>query len=308
MKTAKSQKDRLKYILIKYHMFYIMMMPGLIFLLIFKYLPMYGLIISFQDFNIFSGVNGSPWVGFAQFQRLFQSHEFYQVFRNTLLINVYKIVFFFPIPILLAIMLNEVRITVFKRSVQTIIYLPHFISWVVVSGMMITILSPNNGLVNIIIKIFGGESISFLMNKNYFRSILVLSSIWKEAGWSAIVFLAAITGIDMELYDSAKVDGAGRIKQIIHITLPGLLSTIVLMLIMRLGRLLVGGVDQVLMLYNPVVYEVGDIIQTFVYRMGLGKSEYSFTTAVGLFDSVIGFILIISGNKVSKNLLGKSIW
>lgn len=292
----------------RYPDLYLMMIPGLAFLILFKYVPMYGLTIAFQDFNIFAGITGSEWVGWANFQKLLGSSEFYQVFTNTLLISIYKLVFQFPIPILFAILLNEMRSMFVKRTIQTVIYLPHFLSWVVVSGLFVSILSTPGGLLNQVIQALGGEPIAFMMEKRFFRSVVVTSNIWKDAGYGAIVYIAAISGIDQEIYEAARVDGAGRIRQIIHITIPGLASTIVLMFILRLGQLLNAGTEQILMMYNPVVYEVGDVIGTYVYRMGIGKMDYSFSTAVGLFESVVGFILLMSGNFLCRKLVNRSIW
>ncbi|PYI56673.1 protein lplB [Paenibacillus flagellatus] len=287
---------------------YVLLLPGLAFLLLFKYTPMYGIVIAFQDFNIFDGISGSRWVGLEQFQKLVHSDEFMQVFRNTLLISFYKIFLLFPIPILLALILNEVGKMWFKRSVQTIVYLPHFLSWVIISGLFVNILSPSTGIVNAIIESFGGEPISFLIDNNYFRSVVVFTAGWKEAGWNAIIFIAAIASIDQDQYEAASMDGASRIQKMIHITLPGIAPTIVLVFILRIGNLLDAGTEQILTLYNPVVYETGDVIGTYVYRIGLGKMDYSFSTAVGLFNSVVGFLLIISGNFLSKKLVKRSIW
>ncbi len=287
---------------------YMLLIPGIIFIIIFRYIPMYGLAIAFQDFNIFKGIGASEWVGFAQFQKLFQSPEFYQVFKNTLFISVYKIVFLFPIPIFIAIILNEIKSMAFKRTTQTIIYLPHFLSWVIVSGMVVNLLSPSTGLINSIITALGGKPISFLMDNHWFRSVLVTSEGWKEIGYSAIVFIAAIAGIDQEQYEAASIDGAGRIKKMLHITLPGIKSIILLMFILRIGSVLEAGTEQILLLYNSVVYQSGDVIGTYVYRMGIGQMDYSFSTAVGLFESVIGFILVMSGNFISKKATGRTIW
>jgi putative aldouronate transport system permease protein len=292
----------------KYTDLYILLIPGLLFLLLFKYTPMYGVIIAFQDFNIFKGINGSPWVGLDQFEKLIQSEEFLQVLINTLMISLYKILFLFPLPIVVAIMLNEVHKMVFKRVVQTIIYLPHFLSWVIISGLFLTILSPSSGLVNDIIRSFGGSPISFMTDNDYFRSVMVFTAGWKETGWSAIIFMAAIAGIEQEQYEAAAIDGAGRIKQMMYITVPGIMPTIVLMFILRLGGLLEAGTEQILTMYNTLVYPTGDVIGTFVYRMGLGKMDYSFSTAVGLFNSVIGFLLIVSGNLISRKVVKRSIW
>jgi putative aldouronate transport system permease protein len=287
---------------------YVLLLPGLLFLLLFKYAPMYGIVIAFQDYNIFAGITGSDWVGTKYFEKLIHSEEFLQVFRNTLLISVYKIVILFPIPIAVALMLNEVRRVLFKRTVQTIIYLPHFLSWVIIAGLFVDILSPSGGFVNKVIVSLGGQPIIFLMDNDYFRSVVVFTAGWKEIGWNAIIFIAAIAGIEQEQYEAASIDGAGRIRQMFAITLPGIMPTIVLMFILRIGSLLDAGTEQILTLYNPVVYESGDVIGTFVYRVGLGKMDYSFSTAVGLFNSVVGFVLILVGNMLSKKLLNRSIW
>ncbi|SFK96630.1 putative aldouronate transport system permease protein [Paenibacillus sp. 1_12] len=287
---------------------YILLVPGLLFLLLFKYAPMYGIVIAFQDFNIFDGFAGSKWVGLAQFEKLVRSEEFYQVFINTLMISLYKIVLLFPIPILIALFLNEVRRAWFKKTVQTIIFLPHFLSWVIISGLFINILSPSGGLVNNVIQAFGGTPISFFLDNSFFRSVIVFTAGWKESGWNAIIFIAAIAGIEQEQYEAAAIDGAGRIKQMLHITLPGIVPTIILIFILRLGYLLEAGTEQILTMYNSVVYQSGDVIGTFVYRQGLGQQDYSFSTAVGIFNSVVGFILIVGGNELSKKLIKRSIW
>ena len=287
---------------------YMLLLPGLALLILFKYVPMYGILIAFQDFNIFDGIAGSEWVGFAHFAKMFQSAEFYRVLWNTLALNIAKIVFMFPIPIILAILLNEMRCEAYKKSVQTIIYIPHFLSWVVVGGLFVNILSPTSGIVNQIIKMMGGKPVPFMTSNSWFRSVLVVSATWKEAGYNAIIYIAAIAGISQEIYEAAKMDGAGRFRRIIHITLPELSSTIILMLILRLGEILINGTEQVLMMYNSVVYETGDIIGSYVYRMGIGKMEYSFTTAVGLFESIVGLVLVMGGNALSRRMLDKSIW
>ncbi|MGG1554135.1 ABC transporter permease subunit [Paenibacillus ferrarius] len=287
---------------------YLLLVPGLLFLLLFKYTPMYGIIIAFMDYNIFDGIAGSDWVGLAQFSKLIHSDEFMQVFINTLLISLYKLVLLFPVPIIIALLLNEVRRAWFKRTVQTVIFLPHFLSWVIISGLFITILSPSGGLVNNLIVFFGGKPISFFLDNNFFRSVVVFTAGWKESGWNAIIFIAAIAGIEQEQYEAASIDGAGRLRQMLYITLPGIIPTIILILILRLGYLLDAGTEQILTMYNSVVYESGDVIGTYVYRMGLGQQDYSFSTAVGLFNSLIGFILIIAGNEISKKLVKRSIW
>ncbi|MDE6838308.1 MAG: ABC transporter permease subunit, partial [Acutalibacter sp.] len=287
---------------------YLLLLPGVVYLIIFKYIPIGVLVMAFQDFNIFAGFFGSEWVGLAQFRKLFASPDFYRIFRNTLLVNTYKIVFVFPLPVMLAIMLNEIRCTPLKKVSQTVVYLPHFLSWIIVSGLFMNILSPSGGMVNQIITALGGEPVFFMSDNRWFRTVLVVTDAWKEMGWSAIVYIAAIAGVEQELYEAATVDGAGKLRQIWHVTLPGIVSTIVLMFILKLGSIMSGGFDQVLTMYNASVYETGDIIQTYVYRIGLGKMQYSFSSAVGMFNSVIGLALTVAGNTVSKRLTGRSIW
>lgn len=287
---------------------YLMLIPGLAFLFIFKYTPMYGLIISFQDFSIFRGIADSPWVGLKHFERLINTDQFFDVLRNTVLISLYKLIFLFPAPVLIAVLLNEIRKMMFKRVVQSVIYLPHFISWVIVSGLFINLMSINGGIINTIIGKLGGEPIAFFLDESVFRSLLVGTEGWKEVGWGTIVYLAAISSIDPQLYEAARMDGANKFQQMRHVTLPGMASTIVLMLILRLGNMLEAGTEQILVMYNPVVYNVADVIGTYVYRVGLGASDYSFSTAVGLFESVVAFALIITGNTLCKKYLGRSIW
>jgi putative aldouronate transport system permease protein len=287
---------------------YLLLIPGVLIVLLFKYTPMYGILIAFKDYNIFEGLSASPWVGFKNFERLFHSNEFGQVFRNTLIISLYKIGFLFPLPIIIALMMNELRNMVFKRSIQTVIYLPHFLSWVIVSGLFIDLLSTQGGLVNKLLTSLGMEPIAFFLNHHVFRGVLIGSAGWKETGWGTIVYLAAFTSIDPGLYEAARIDGAGRWKQMLHITLPGIAPTILLMLILRLGSILEAGTEQILVMYNPTVYKVADVIGTYVYRMGLGNQDYSFSTAVGLFESVIAFILVISGNALSRRYLNRGIW
>lgn len=287
---------------------YLLLVPGILFLLLFKYTPMYGIIIAFKDFNIFAGFADSPWVGLKHFEKLFTSKGFAQVLSNTLIISMLKIVILFPLPIIIALMLNEMRKMIFKRTIQTIIYLPHFLSWVIVSGLFIDLLSANGGLINKWLTSLDWEPISFFLDTDVFRSVLITSAGWKETGWNTIVYLAAFTAIDPQLYEAAKMDGAGRFKQMWHITLPGIAPVIVLMFILRLGSLMEAGTEQILVMYNPVVYKVSDVIGTYVYRMGLGNQDYSFTTAVGLFESVISFTLIIVGNYLSRKRLNRGIW
>jgi len=290
-----------------YKMLYIMLLPAIIFLSIFNYIPMYGATIAFKEFWITKGILGSPWVGFDHFAKLFQTDKFWQVFRNTIEINLLRLLFGFPAPIILAILLNEVRHKFFKRSIQTIIYLPHFISWVTIAGIMFSLLS-NEGLVNQILTAFGGDSVNFLTSNSMFRPILVLSGIWKEVGWGTIIYLAALSGINPDLYEAATVDGANRFKQVLYITLPGLLPIISILLILNFGSMMNGGFDQVFNLYNTMVYESGDVIDTHVYRIGLTQGKYSVATAIGLFLNIINFALLVIVNYASKKMSGQGIY
>ncbi len=254
----------LKYIRTEW-LLYLFLLPGLIYFVLFKYVPMYGVIIAFQDYSPFLGITGSEFVGFKHFERFFTDDEFFTVFRNTLLISVYKLVWGFPAPIALALMLNEVRVNWFKRTAQTLFYIPHFFSWVIFGGIVINVLS-GTGLVNNILVHFGFEPILFMGEKAYFRTILVVTDIVKEYGWASIIYLAAIAGVDPTLYEAARMDGAKKRHEIWHITLPSIRSTILILFVLQLGNILELGVQQVFMLYNPLVYEVGDIIDTYVYR------------------------------------------
>lgn len=277
-------------------------------MLVFKYVPMYGIIIAFKDFDLNAGILGSKWVGLFNFRRLIESASFGVVFKNTLIISFYKIVILFPIPIIIALFMNEIKRMYFKKFIQTIITLPHFLSWVVLTGLFVNILGYSGGFVNEVLNMFGVHSISFLTNPKIFRGVLVFTAGWKEVGWSAIIYIAAIAGVDQEQYEAAYIDGAGRFKQMIYVTLPGIASTIVVLLVLRLGGVLEAGTEQILLLYSPTVYSVSDVIGTYVYRMGLGEMQYSYATAVGIFNSVVGFILVICGNYASKKITGKSIW
>lgn len=286
----------------KYKSFYLMLIPGLLYILIFHYGPMFGLVISFKNYKIFQGIWGSLWVGFDNFIKLFTSTKFYQVLSNTFIISLYKIVFGFPAPIILAILINEVRNRFFARSVQTIVYLPHFISWVVTSGLVINFLSPTDGFVNGLIKLSGGDPIFFMGLPEYFRSILVGSDIWKEFGWSAIIYLAALAGVSPDINEAAIIDGASKIKRIVYITIPSIMPTIIILLLLRIGGVLNAGFEQVLSMYNPAVYDVGDIIDTYVYRVGIIERDYGFSSAVGLFKSLIACMLLLGANWLAKKL------
>jgi putative aldouronate transport system permease protein len=310
-------KPRKPYGLLAYlrdhYLLYLMLIPGLFFLIVYKFLPLYGITIAFKDYSIFAGSNPidaiakSPWVGFKHFDRLFSSSQCVQELLNTLIINGYKILFLFPIPIICAIMLNEIRNVAYRKLAQTAIYVPYFFSWVIVFGIFYSLLG-TYGIVNSALAALGQERISFFSDTNVFRGLLVFTEGWKEIGWNTVIYLAAITAIDPTLYEAARVDGAGKLRQIWNITLPGLAPTIVLMLILKVGYILETGFEQILVFYNATVYDVADVIQTYVYRMGLGQADFSLGTALGLFNSVVAFILIVGANTVCKKLLHRSIW
>jgi putative aldouronate transport system permease protein len=292
----------------RYWDLYLIMVPGILFFIIFKYLPMWGVIIAFQDYSAFAGIRESAWIGWEHFETMYHSSEFYRVFRNTLLISLYKLVWGFPGPIILALLLNEIRNVMYKRSIQTFVYLPHFLSWVIVGGMMINVLSPSTGIVNEILKQLGFNPIFFLADENWFRTILVISDLWKTVGWGAIIYLAALAGINPEMYEAAIVDGANKWQQLWNVTLPSMMSTITILFLLNLSNILDVGFEQIFILYNPLVYPVGDVIETYVYRVGISQGEFSYTTAVGLFKSVIALVLVILANKASKKLGQEGIW
>lgn len=292
----------------QYTGYYVFLLPAFVFTALFKYYPMLGLQIAFKNYNIFKGIAGSPWVYLENFRRLFSSSGFLQVFLNTLIISFAKIIFLFPLGIFIALILNEVHFVRYKRLVQTVIYIPHFLSWVVVYGLVNSLMSYSGGLLNRLMELLGGNKVPFLVAPEWFRTIVVASAGWKECGWNAIVYLSAIAGIDQALYEAARMDGAGRLGQIRYVTLPSLMPTIILMFILRIGSILNAGTEQILIMYNPVVYDVGDVIGTYVYRMGIGKMEYSMSTAAGMFESVVGLILVLSCNAMSRKTIGSSIW
>lgn len=286
---------------------YVMALPVIAYYLLFHYGPMYGLQIAFKDFSTVKGIWGSPWVGFRHFESFFNGIYFWRLIKNTILINVYELLFGFPAAIVLALLLNEIRNSMFKRVVQTISYLPHFISIVVVAGMMVDFLG-RTGLINQIIATFGIEPIDFLKEASWFRFLFVSSGIWQGIGWGSIIYLAAMATIDPTLYEAARMDGANRWKQTLHITIPGIMPTIVILFILNMGNMLSVGSEKVLLLYNPLTYETGDVISTYVYRKGVLEASYSFTAAVGLFNSIVSFILIVSANSISKRLTENKLW
>jgi len=281
----------------------LMLMPVMVWYFIFAYGPMYGIQLAFKDYNFADGIWGSPWAGFKHFIYLFTaSPDFLNILKNTVIISFYHIIFGFPAPIILALLFNEIRVSVFKKVAQTISYLPHFLSWIVIGGILVTILSPSTGVVNHLLQLVGIDPIYFLGSEKYFRFTLVLSGIWKEVGWGTIIYLAALAGIDQQMYEAAVIDGANRWKQTLHITIPTIMPVIAILLIMRVGGVLDAGFDQVLTLYSPAVYAVSDIIDTYVYRIGLQNFQFSLTTAVGLFKNVVGLLLVLFTNYIIKKM------
>lgn len=285
-----------------------MLLPGMIYFLVFKYFPLAGSVIAFQDFNIFKGFLGSEWVGLKWFEQFLSYPNLTRLLKNTLIISLYQIIFTFPAPILLAILLNELRMQRFKRVVQTIVYLPHFLSWTIVFGFVYMLLSVQTGFVNQAIEALGGSAVNFLQKAEYFRTIIISSGIWKEMGWSAIIFLAAIAGISPALYEAAKIDGASRFKQFVHITLPGMLPAIMILLLLKIGHILDLGFEQIYLFLNPLTLSTGEVLDTYAYRVGILGGKYSLTTAIGLFKSVIGLMLLVVANRASKATTGEGLY
>jgi putative aldouronate transport system permease protein len=285
--------------------FYLMLLPGVVYYIIFRYVPMYGVIIAFKDFNMMEGIFGSSWADpwYKHFKVFYDSPYFTQLLVNTFVISIYKLIFGMAPPIVMALLLNECRVRWFK----SLTYMPHFLSWVIIYGILIALFSQNSGLFNRWIEESGGQSIPFLTSTDYFRTILVSSEIWQNLGWGAIIYLAAIAGIDPTLYEAARVDGASRLRMIWHITLPGIRNVIVLLLILKLGHIMDAGFDQIYILYNIQVYPVADILDTWVFRTGLQQLNFSLAAAVGLFKSVIGLALVLASNKLAKRW-GEGIW
>jgi putative aldouronate transport system permease protein len=266
------------------------------------------LILAFKDYKLSKGIWGSAWVGLDNFKMLLDSPQFITSFKNSLILNFYRLVWGFPMPIVLALVLNEVRLIAYKRIAQTIVYLPHFISWVIIAGMAVNLFSASEGIVNIFLKNIGLDSIPFLNDPRYFRSTLIGIEVWKEVGWGTIIYLAALTAINPEQYEAAIVDGASRLQRILYITVPGITSTIAILLILRVGNLMRAGFEQIILLYNPMVYEVADVLETFAYRNGVLEGRYSYATALGLIQSVLSMVLVLSANRLSKKISGESLY
>jgi putative aldouronate transport system permease protein len=286
---------------------YIIVLPVVLYYLVFHYFPMYGALIAFKNFRPSLGVWGSDWVGFKHFVEFFGSYYFFRLLKNTLLLSVYNLVFGFPAPIILALLLNELRVSWYKRLVQTITYIPHFISIVIISGIIVNFVK-QDGIISLLTSKLSNYDGNLLLEPKYFRSIYVVSGIWQNVGWNSIIYLAALSGINFELYEAARIDGAGRWRQTWYITLPSLLPTIVILLILQIGNLMNIGFEKVMLLYNPRIYDTADVISTFVYRRGILEAQYSFSAAVGLFNSVINCMLVILANQFSKRMTENSLW
>lgn len=279
---------------------YVMILPGLLYFLIFKYVPMYGLIISFQDYKPFQGIRGSEWVGFKHFERLFTEPDFLNILTNTLVLFGLNLLFFFPVPIILALMLNELRGSFFKRLFQSLVYLPHFMSWVIIVSIGYVMLTMDGGILNELIAMLGFEKVNFLLSPAWFRPTYIIQVIWREAGWGTIIYLAAIASVDTQLYEAARMDGATRLRQIWHITLPAIRSVIIILLILKIGDVLELGFEHVYLLLNSMNREVAEIIDTYVYTAGLLQGKFSYSTAIGFFKSLVGLVMVMLANKLSK--------
>lgn len=287
---------------------YLLILPAVIYFLIFHYAPMYGIQLAFKDYKVIEGITGSPWVGFEHFERFFNSYQFERLIKNTLGISFFQLIAGFPVPIILALLLNTVKNKAGKKFVQTVTYVPHFISVVVLTGMLHIFLSPNGGLFNTIIGLIGIEPIYFLGEKQYFKSIFVLSGIWQNAGWGTIIYLAALAGVGPELYEAAKVDGASKLQIVRHIDFPSILPTVIILLVMNLGRIMNIGWQKAYLLQNSLNSETSEIIQTYMYKVGLIERQFEYSTAISLFNAVINIILLVTANRLAKRFSESSLW
>ncbi len=297
---------KFKKILSNYQL-YLFLLPALIYFIVFHYLPMYGILIAFKDFVATKGIMGSPWVGFKHFERFFDSFQFWTLIKNTLGLSVVQLIVGFPLPIFLALMLNQIRSEKYKRFVQTVVYAPHFISVVVLAGMIFVFFS-NNGLINNIILLFGGDPISFMAKPEWFKPLYIASGVWQETGWAAIIYLAALAGVSPELHEAAVMDGANKWQRILHVDIPAIMPTAVILLILSVGGIMNIGFEKAYLLQTPMNQPSAEIIPTYVYKMGLQQAQYSFAAAVGLFNAVINLILLIAVNKFAKKLSGTGLW
>ena len=287
---------------------YAMLILPIVYYVLFQYFPMYGLLIAFKDYNLFKGVSDSPWVGFKVFEEVFRTSNFWSSIKNTLVLNGLNLLIGFPAPIILALMLNEINNGIFKKGIQTVLYLPHFISWVIIGGMMYQIFSTTSGMINSVVKLFGGEPVPFLTDNGWWVFVYVVVSVWHEIGWGAIIYMSAITGISADIYEAAKVDGCSRFRMMWNITLPNILGTVMIMLILKIGSMASIGFEQPLSLGNDTVRDASDVISTYAYRIGIQSNRFNVATAITLFQSVINFFLVIGSNTLSKKLTGEGIW
>ncbi|NOU64647.1 ABC transporter permease subunit [Paenibacillus sp. LMG 31461] len=281
---------------------YLMILPGFLYFIVFKYIPMGGIIIAFQNYDPFEGFLQSQWIGFDNFIRLFKDPDFWGIFRNTLVISALNLFFFFPVPIILSLLLNEVRIRWYKKWAQTLLYVPHFLSWVVIVSMTVLLFSSQDGGINILLSTWGYERVELMTDPSYFRMLYLFQVVWKEAGWSAIIFLAALASVDPTLYEAARVDGASRWRQIWHINLPALRATIIILFILRLGHVMDSGFEHILLLQNSLNIDISEVFDTYVFRVGINQGEFSYTTAVGLFKGLVGLVLVYLANKASRKI------
>ena len=293
----------------KYRMLYIMVVPGILYFILFKYIPLLGNVIAFQDYNIFKGIFHSAWVGLENFKILFQYGDFLPILKNTIIINLYDLLFGFTAPLILALVINDISSSWFRKGVQQVVYLPHFLSWTILGGIVITqLLSPSQGLVNMLLKGMGMEPIYFMTEASMARAIVVLAGIWKDMGWGTVVYLDDMTDIIPSLYESASLDGAGKFKQLIYITLPGIVPVIITLFLLRIGHFLDFGFERIWVFQNASNVSVLEIFDTYIYKAGLQQGRYSYTTAVGLFKSVVGFLLLYGGNMLSRKTTGESLY
>ncbi|WP_409348086.1 ABC transporter permease [Paenibacillus gyeongsangnamensis] len=301
-------KRRIKKIFSRDYQLYLLCLPALLYIIIFDYIPMYGIQLAFKDFTASKGIWGSPWVGFKHFERFFGSYQFITVLKNTLGVSIYELLAGFPIPIILALLLNQARSQRFKKVVQTVTYAPHFISVVVLSSMLLIFLSPSVGVVNHIIAGFGGDKINFMARPDLWKSIFVWSGIWQNAGWGTVIYIAALSSISPELYEAAKMDGASKFQIIRHVDIPGISQTMVILFILSMGSVMNVGFQKAYLLQNPLNIDASEIISTYVYKMGLESNQFSYSTAIGLFNTMVNIILLISVNRIAKKLSGSSLW
>ena len=306
-KKTRQSSDTMRYLRKNYDL-YLLLAPAFVFYIIFCYLPMGGVIVAFKDYNIFDGVLASPWAGLKYFRQMIALPNFYNMVRNTLMLNILSIAVGFPAPIILSLMLNELRSTGFKRVSQSLLYLPHFMSWIVLAGIITNIFSPQYGIVNHILRCFGHDGIFFMANRTWWVVIYVMSGVWQSVGWGTIVYMAALTGIDQCLYEAATIDGAGKWKQMLHVTLPGIMPTISIMFILKMGTLVSIGFEQPMALSNSVVTEVSEVISTYSYTAGVQNGQYSITTAIGLLQSVINMIMVLVTNHISRKMSGSGLY